>query len=123
MDMNRKISERLALKLGIDPLEKLPTYAWRRALGRPGGYPIVYYAKDCTGMMQLCPECAENMRSEEDFVLIDGDIHYEGPPMICELCNKEVESAYGDPDEPESTAYIGDKRIITNPEERSFRGT
>jgi hypothetical protein len=34
--------------------------------------------------------------------VVAGDVYYEGPPLICDDCGVEIESAYGDPDEEES---------------------
>jgi hypothetical protein len=34
--------------------------------------------------------------------VVVGDVYYEGPPLICDDCGTEIESAYGDPDEEES---------------------
>lgn len=74
-------------------------YAW------PGGYPVVLIMADgeC-----LCDKCAkENFRliskSTRD-KLRDGwqaagtQIHWEGAPLACANCNKEIESAYGEPE-------------------------
>jgi hypothetical protein len=79
---------------------KLPAYAW------PGGYPIYYV---CTDGGVLCPECANGENGSEaserkdaphDWRLEGADIHYEGPPLVCDHCGTEIESAYGDPDNP-----------------------
>lgn len=76
-----------------------PAYAW------PGGYPIYYYCKD-GGI--LCPTCVNDNKEEieqaeeyEDaqWWIIAQEIHWEGPPLTCDHCYKEIESAYGDPDE------------------------
>ena len=73
---------------------KLPAYAW------PGGYPILYFASD---MGVLCPKCANDYKPERDnedqLKPVHYDVHYEGKPEICEHCNAEIESAYGDPEE------------------------
>lgn len=58
----------------------------------PGAYPIYYVSKSSE---ISCYDCA----SEQPEWIEIHDIHWEGPPMICEGCNKEIESAYGDPDE------------------------
>lgn len=71
------------------------TYAW------PGGYEIHYLAKD-GGV--LCHNCAneELMRTidpdDEQFYIVDGDVHWEGAPLMCDHCGREIESEYGDPD-------------------------
>ena len=83
---------------------KLPYCTW------PGGYPLLYLCGD--GAI-VCSECANGENDAEEFNTSQpfGDdpqwdiwtleIHYEGPPEICAHCNKEIESAYGDPDNPE----------------------
>jgi len=80
---------------------KLPYYAW------PGGYPLLYV---CGDNEVVCPECANGENDAEEFNTSQpiGDdpqwdiwtyyIHYEGPPEFCAHCNKEIESAYGDPE-------------------------
>ena len=78
-----------------DSQGKLPAYAW------PGGYPIIYFAKD---MGVLCPKCANEYTPERDnedqLKPVACDVYYEGPAEICEHCNAEIPSAYGDPDNP-----------------------
>jgi hypothetical protein len=73
---------------------KLPAYAW------PGGYPIVYLAKD-NGI--LCPTCANAYTPDRDnqdqLEPVAYFVHYEGPAEQCENCNATIESAYGDPDQ------------------------
>ena len=62
----------------------------------------------------LCPDCVNKEIAEIDQArtdshygrssgwFVDGvDIHYEGPPKICDHCGAEIESAYGDPEEEE----------------------
>jgi hypothetical protein len=73
---------------------KLSAYAW------PGGYPIVYLDHDNE---TLCPECAraEDANEIENFRPCSCFIHYEGRPEICSECNREIESAYGDPEAAE----------------------
>jgi hypothetical protein len=77
---------------------KFPAYAW------PGGDPLFYICAD-NGI--LCPACANgengSLASEAphlpvDWRLVGCDVHWEGPPLVCDHCNKEIESAYGDPD-------------------------
>lgn len=58
----------------------------------PGLYPI-YYLRGNTEV--LCPECA----SKEPENIEHQSVHWEGKPLICEECNAEIESAYGDPEE------------------------
>jgi hypothetical protein len=82
--------------------EKLPSYAW------PGGYPILYLDGHNES---LCPDCANAGEQEakelgSDYIdtrdlPVTMYIHYEGPPEFCAECNKQTESAYGDPDAEE----------------------
>ena len=76
-------------KLAEENDGKLPFYAW------PGCYPLYYIDKENN---VLCPECANNY-DEYSEPLVDYDVYWEGPPMTCDNCGKEIESAYGDPDE------------------------
>lgn len=57
-----------------------------------GGYPIFYVTKDSNA---LCGDCG----SKEPENIEIHDIHWEGPSITCQGCNKEIESAYGDPEE------------------------
>jgi hypothetical protein len=63
-------------------------FAW------PGGYPIVFLTDDgdC-----LCAECAKRVFIMEK-IDVSADCYYEGPAMFCDGCNREIESAYGDPE-------------------------
>jgi len=72
-----------------------PTYAW------PGGYTILYY-DEVDGNI-YCGDCALKIEAERR---IDGYPHKlhqfqydEGAPKICDGCNEEFESSYGEPDE------------------------
>lgn len=73
---------------------ELPPFAW------PGGYTIVY---DTNQGSTLCAECATKAILDPDET--DRPTEYstydEGPTIFCDGCNKELESSYGDPDEPE----------------------
>jgi hypothetical protein len=68
---------------------KFPLYAL------PGGYPLFYLDKDNN---VLCADCA-NENDEFDQPIVEYDIHYEGEPLTCDHCGKEIESAYGVPEE------------------------
>jgi hypothetical protein len=71
-------------------------FAW------PGGYPVAYYISEhnqLTGDV-LCADCArDHVLTERGVVVPDG--HFEGPSEYCASCNREIESAYGDPDAEE----------------------
>lgn len=68
-----------------------------------GGYPLIY--TDSTNS-DLCAPCATTLYNqciygdnETSYTLLGWYIHYEGCSVFCAECNKEIESAYGDPDE------------------------
>lgn len=63
------------------------------ALAFPGAYPLYYIAERDI----LCSECAT--KRVEDVTA--HDIHWEGVPMICDDCNGQIESAYGELEEEE----------------------
>ena len=65
--------------------EILPAYAW------PGGYTLCYLAADSEILCNVCATAEEE--PVEQFV------HWEGEPLYCAECNKEMESSYGIPDE------------------------
>lgn len=58
----------------------------------PGSYPIFYVTKSSEAS---CSECASEIPQHIEI----HDIHWEGPPIICQGCNKEIESAHGEPEE------------------------
>lgn len=70
-----------------------------------GSYPLVYI---CADGGELCAACASGEHGSEasetnddsQWRLVAADIHWEGPPIHCAHCNAEIESAYGDPDDP-----------------------
>jgi hypothetical protein len=80
-----------------DDKGNVPAHAW------PGGYPIVYVADDGD---VLCADCVNDPSNpvhetgDADGWRIDGYMeHLEGPAEHCAHCNKEIPSAYGDPDD------------------------
>ena len=71
----------------------LSQYAW------PGGYEVVAYTDD--GEM-VCTDCANEedqfgVGKDSGFKVEGADIYWEGPVVHCCHCNREIESAYGDP--------------------------
>jgi hypothetical protein len=73
-------------QLGVKQNGSLPICAF------PGGYPIFYvtFSSDT-----LCAHCA----AEQPENIEIHDIHWEGPPITCQGCNEEIESAYGEVEE------------------------
>lgn len=57
------------------------------------GYPVIYWAAGDV----LCSECIHDWPEDLD----GGVIYFEGPAETCQGCQKQLESAYGDPNEPE----------------------
>lgn len=57
-----------------------------------GGYPL-YYIDNHNNV--YCDECATKSAKE----IVASAVHWEGEPHICEECNTEIESAYGNPEE------------------------
>lgn len=85
------------------PDGSLPAHVW------PGGYPLFYLTADG---LTICPKCANEADTSDP--VVDGDVHWEGPPMTCDdgsQCGSmlpapaggwapgTIDSAYGDPDE------------------------
>jgi len=74
-------------------------FAW------PGGYPVYAIMDDGE---YLCFDCVRDNSEVHEGNQADGwrfegaDIYWEGPTMTCAHCNKELESAYGDPDDNQS---------------------
>lgn len=78
--------------------------------GMPGRYPMIYLTAD-GGI--LCPDCANGKngsraadkdidpeRGDDDqWRIVAQDIFWEGRPTTCDHCEKEIESAYGDPEQ------------------------
>jgi hypothetical protein len=64
-----------------------------------GGYPIVYLTADGGFLCPFCANRSEAREGHEDkqWNLVGCDIHWEGPPAVCDNCNAEIDSAYGDP--------------------------
>lgn len=80
----------------------------RNAFSDVGGYPKVLIMRDggclCSGCTKSeFKRLLEELRDECDpaFMPLGVDIHWEGEPMICDHCNAEIESAYGDPEQEE----------------------
>lgn len=82
-----------------------PPYAW------PGGTPIVYATKDGSALCHRCANreasrWAEDQKDSDEVGWMAGHPdsltahgHEEGPPIHCDGCNAEIESAYGDPEQ------------------------
>lgn len=77
-------------------------YAW------PGGYPVYVILSDGERLHAQCAR--ENYRqisqatrtnARDGWQAAGADVFWEGAPDICPHCNKELESAYGDPDAKE----------------------
>ena len=104
--LQKQTTEKLQnMVVTVSDKPQLESFAW------PGGYLIIYYAQDTA---VICSECAnggndaefQNPECQDDaqWTLADCDIYYEGPPLYCEHCNRQLESAYDDPEETTATA-------------------
>lgn len=58
-----------------------------------GSYPLIYLQ---SGHTVLCHDCA----TEAGLGVEHAHAHWEGPALECDECSIEIESAYGDPDDP-----------------------
>lgn len=79
------------------PLEK----QWLPFYSSVGSYPIVYLTDDGN---VLCADCATaELRLWQNYESTnppsDYGILWEGAPLSCDECSREIESAYGDPEE------------------------
>lgn len=70
----------------VEEEKLLPAYSW------PGGYSLCYLAEDSEILCNVCAT-AEGLKPKDAF------IHWEGEPLYCAECDKEMESSYGIPDE------------------------
>lgn len=84
-------------KIERDSKGRALAYAW------PGGYPL-YYVCDDGG--ELCPTCCDTEREAIDssggkdgWNVVGVGVHYEGEPIVCDHCGRQIESAYGVPSE------------------------
>lgn len=59
-----------------------------------GGYPIIYVGDGDV----YCGTCAGKMDKSDSDKLV-GRMYEEGSPIECDECGKQMESAYGDPDD------------------------
>jgi hypothetical protein len=63
-------------------------------------YPLYYITKDggC-----LCPECANKNKNltrdihDPQWYIVASEANYENEDLVCDNCNKKIESAYGEP--------------------------
>jgi len=85
------------MTLPTDDKGQYIAYAW------PGGYPVLYLTQDGG---DLCPGCANGQNGSDasetiddpQWLLVAYHVYYEGPPITCDHCGGETESAYGDPE-------------------------
>jgi hypothetical protein len=78
-----------------------------------GGYPVLFLAEDGGDLCYRCVNGENGSEVGSDAAILDSEtgetdpqwtiagyhVYYEGPPIICDHCGAETESAYGDPDE------------------------
>ncbi len=90
----RKLREEVRRMVGATAGHPLPRYT------SLGSYTILYVTKRGE---TLCAKCAEADTQEDDPV-VGGQVFWEGPSEFCVNCNVEIESSYGDPDNPDDPA-------------------
>lgn len=62
------------------------------------GYPIYYVIN---GYLPICPTCANKIDKADfdefsDDEIADFDTNYESDNLYCNICNKQIPSAYGE---------------------------
>lgn len=62
----------------------------------PGGYPLFYYVESDDGKFHSCPSCVNRNRVGKNVKTCKAHINYEDETLTCEVCEKRVESAYGE---------------------------
>lgn len=84
-----------------ETVQKLSTSDWQGKNSLPwsdelGGIPLVYV----TSFGQTkCDECANELADCEIEDVTEVIPYYEGNTIQCDECGREIESAYGDPEE------------------------
>lgn len=68
----------------------LPSHSW------PGFYPMFYVTQN---QEVICPKCANVLSKSDEGEVVNYNVYWEGEPLECSMCDKEIESAYGVPDE------------------------
>lgn len=68
----------------------------------PGGYPT--YCVMADGGVIDAQSARENYRlirreTGKDWTLVGVDVHWEGPPLVCDHSGRLIDSAYGEPNE------------------------
>ena len=61
----------------------------------PGGYPLFYYVESDDGQMHSCPSCVNQNKVGKAVKICKGHINYEDDSLTCDVCEKQIESAYG----------------------------
>jgi hypothetical protein len=61
----------------------------------PGAYPIFYYVESDNGKFHSCPSCVNQNRVGRNVTKVEGHINYEDATLTCDVCEKQIESAYG----------------------------
>jgi hypothetical protein len=75
------------MELMLDQNRKLPGISF------PGGYTILY----CNYEHEIfCKDCAQEIHDEDENEIKHSFIHWEGPSLLCNECDKELPSEYGE---------------------------
>ncbi len=92
------------MMLGEDHPTTVQAYAW------PGGYPMFYLTRD-NGV--LCPACVQADLEDTqcngehatcdpentEFYVVAHAANWEDPNLLCDHCEKRIESAYAEPED------------------------
>ena len=79
--------------VGVAHDEALPSYTFH------GCYPLVYTAVSWGDTLDVCGACASALAQGEDDTVRYVGVLWEGAPVVCDACGKEIESTYGVPEE------------------------
>ena len=60
-----------------------------------GCYPLFYYVESDKGKFHSCPSCINN-DAVGNISRCDTHVNYEDETLTCEVCEKKIESAYGE---------------------------
>ena len=60
----------------------------------PGGYPMFYYVESADGKFHSCTSCVNQNRIGRNVDCVKGHINYEDENLTCDICEKQIESAY-----------------------------
>ncbi len=79
------------------PEDKVTGHEWE-AYAWPGGYEIHYLTKDGGTLCHQCANANLELTTGDDpqWQIIAAHTHYEGDPLTCDHCNREIQPEYGE---------------------------